>query len=102
MATTDDRSDPGLRTIRPDGQQQNYLVLSQEERDKGYVRPVRINYVHIVCGTETRMPVGCAETYARKPDFYTGTFCCSCGKHFPLEIDGVRQFKWDDGTGVGT
>lgn len=30
-----------------------------------------------------------AETYARDPGFYTGTFCCQCREHFPLD-----QFVW--------
>lgn len=47
MSTTVDRDDPGLRKIRPDGQQENYLVLSDEERAKGFVRPVRRSYRHV-------------------------------------------------------
>jgi hypothetical protein len=38
-----------------------------------------------------------AETYARDPAFYSGTFCCGCGKHFPVGEDG--EFVWD-GTDV--
>lgn len=32
MATVTDRNDEGLRDTLPDGQQRNYLVLSEEER----------------------------------------------------------------------
>lgn len=34
-----------------------------------------------------------AETYARDPSFYAGTFCCRCGSHFPVGADG--EFVWD-------
>jgi hypothetical protein len=34
-------------TIGPDGQQKNYVVLTEEERAKGFVRPVRRSYVHV-------------------------------------------------------
>lgn len=125
--------------IREDGQQQGYVVLSPEERAKGFVRPVRHSYIHIGpqrryplrdlteeekadyagqgwvayeeypkgahgsalgrywtaaeirgCGAKTTMGVALAETYARNPKFYSGTFCCACSKHFPLD-----QFVWD-------
>ena len=38
------------------------------------------------------MGTSLAETYARDPNFYSGTFCCVCGTHFPL-----HEFKWEDG-----
>jgi hypothetical protein len=34
-----------------------------------------------------------AETYARKPDFYSGTFCLACRAHFPVGAEG--EFTWD-------
>jgi hypothetical protein len=34
-------------TLRPDGQQREYLILSEEERKKGFVRPVRHTYRHV-------------------------------------------------------
>jgi hypothetical protein len=45
-----------------------------------------------------------AHCVARNPEFYTGTFCCRCGKHFPLvNEDGSRAFAWipRDGSCVG-
>jgi hypothetical protein len=72
------------------GQQKAYVVLTQEERSKGFVRPVRRSYVHKVCGTVTTMSRDLAETYARDPAFYSGTFCCTCRTHLPLD-----QFVWD-------
>lgn len=76
--------------LRPDGQQLGYVVLSAEERAKGFVRPLRHSYVHKVCGSSTRMATSIAETYAREPKFYSGTFCCHCRTHFPLD-----QFVWE-------
>lgn len=75
------------------GQQEGYVVLSDEERAKGFVRPVRQSYVHDKCGVKTTMGLALAETYARDPGFYSGTFCCGCGTHFPVGADG--EFVWD-------
>lgn len=77
---------------RGDGQQKGYVVLSDEERAKGWVKPYRDKYIHNICGTLTSMGRKLSETYARDPYFYSGTFCCGCGTHFPLD-----QFKWSDG-----
>lgn len=147
MGLTTDPNDSGLKQIRSDGQQEVYLVLSEEERAKGFVRPVRQKYKHVGerpkhstrpltaeeteryaafgyisyeeypeprgsvtgkfwtqaqlnsgCGTVTTMGLAIAETYARNPKFYGGTFCCACGKHLP-----VSEFVWDpDGSPVGS
>lgn len=75
---------------RGDGQQKGYIVLSASERAKGFVRPVRQKYVHKPCGVVTHMGLALAETYARDPGFYSGTFCVGCRAHFPLD-----QFVWD-------
>lgn len=92
---------PEHRNINPvTGQQLGYVVLAEEERAKGFVRPVRRSYVHQKCGTLTTMSQVLAETYARKPDFYSGTFCCGCRKHFPVGESG--EFVWEDGSRVGT
>lgn len=151
MGLTTDPNDQDLRKIRSDGQQEVYLVLSDEERAKGFVRPVRKAYRHVGvrpkyplrdltdeekelyerfgyvafeayppeadkgsatgrfwtkaqlesgCGTVTTMGLALAETYARQPSFYGGTFCCACGKHLPVGKDG--EFVWlDDGSRVG-
>ena len=75
---------------RGDGQQKGYIVLSPEERAKGFVRSVRQKYIHKRCGVVTHMGLALAETYARDPEFYSGTFCVGCKAHFPLD-----QFVWD-------
>jgi hypothetical protein len=86
---------------RPDGMQKDYVVLTIEERAKGFVEPVRHSYVHEKCGVVTRMGTALAETYARQPEFYSGTFCVGCGAHFPVGADG--EFVWDGTTQkVGT
>jgi hypothetical protein len=71
------------------GMQKAYIVLSPEERAKGFVRPVRQTYTHTVCHIDTHMGLALAETYARDPKFYDGTFCVHCRSHFPLD-----QFVW--------
>jgi len=38
---------PDHRELRADGQQKAYVVLSAEERAKGFVRPVRRSYRHV-------------------------------------------------------
>jgi len=102
MAITDDRNDPGLAKIGSDGMQESYLVLSNEERAKGFVRPVRRSYIHETCGAVTTMGHELAETYARDPKFYGGTFCVACRDHFPVGAAG--EFIWADSYGekVGT
>lgn len=85
---------PDHREIDPaTGMQKAYVVLSAEERAKGFVRPVRQSYRHQTCGVVTTMGLALAETYARNPAFYSGTFCAGCGSHFPVGVDG--QFVWD-------
>lgn len=131
---------PDHREINPvTGLQKGYIVLSEEERRKGFVRPVRRTYVHVGvrpkyptrdltedeqqqhaamryvayeqypesesprlgrfwtkaqlesgCGVATTMAVALAETYARDPSFYSGTYCVGCRTHLPLE-----EFVWD-------
>ena len=90
---------------RGDGQQHDYVVLSAQERSKGFVRPYRDAYRHLTCGKITTMGRPIAETYARDPYFYSGTFCAKCGGHFPIGENG--EFVWYemDGTNgpkVGT
>ena len=135
----------GIDAARQDAPQQGYVVLSAEERAKGFVRPVRRSYRHVGlptpgnlrdltdderarysqfgyekfeaygpdrepvtgrywtqadldkirngCGTVTTMSQEIAETYARDPTFYSGTFCCGCRKHLPVGQAG--EFVWE-------
>ena len=141
-----DPNDPAHKERKPNGQQQDYVVLSAEERARGFVRPVRRSYIHVGkpapqyplrvltpeenaqyipfgyvqyekypdasticgkfwtqeeldrvgkgCGQLTKMSQAIAETYARCPDYYGGTFCCGCGAHFPVGEHG--EFVWAD------
>lgn len=105
MSLTTDPNDPNLRVVKPDGQQKTYLVLSGPERAKGFVRPLRTSYKHLACGGVTWMARPLAETYAREPHFYSGTFCANCGTHFRLRdgSSGVWNFLWEpDGDPVGS
>lgn len=112
MSLTTDRNDPKLKEGQKNttGQHEIYLVLSEEERAKGFVRPVRHKYVHVgingheidpndmskhgrtgnACGALTKMGQALAETYARDPKFYGATFCVGCNKHLPVD-----EFIWD-------
>lgn len=111
MPLTTDPNHPDLRKKGPDGQNEVYLVLSEEERAKGFVRPVRNKYIHVgvggheidpndiskhgrtgnACGVLTSMGQALAETYARDPKFYGATYCAGCQTHLPVE-----EFKWAD------
>ncbi len=116
MALTTDPNDPELHNVEPSGMQKKYLVLSDKERAKGFVWPVRQTYVHEYmldgspvptvittrkgmggCGAATRMGLELSETYARDPKFYGATYCVGCKTHLP-----VGQFHWDDGETVGS
>lgn len=100
MPTTPDPNDPRItRGADPaDGpprpQAEAYLVLSEAERAKGFVRPVRRSYWHEICGAVTTMSQDLAETYAREPAFYGSTYCAHCRKHRPVGEDG--EFRWCD------
>jgi hypothetical protein len=48
MAIRDDRSQLDATIDSVTGMQKDYLVLSEEERAKGFVRPVRTQYRHLL------------------------------------------------------
>lgn len=95
---TTDPTDPRLThgtDSKPIRQASVYLVLSEEERAKGFVRPYRDTYRHATCDSVTTMGVALSETYARDPKFYGATYCVRCQMHRP-----VGEFVWtaDDQT----
>lgn len=95
MGLTTDPDHPDLGhgpDDEPGPQNEVYLVLSEQERAFGFVRPVRQWYQHLECGTQTWMNLEIAETYARKPDFYGATYCVGCHKHRPVGANG--EFVW--------
>lgn len=100
MLTTDSKN-PNLGhgiDSEPQLQHEVYLVLSKEERDKGFVRPLRRSYVHDKCGVETTMGLELCETYARDPSFYGSTYCVGCRMHLL-----VSEFRWvEDNNIVGS
>lgn len=100
MGVTSDPSDPRLTRGVDEGpvpMAEVYLVLSDEERAKGFVRPYRDAYLHEPCGIVTTMGRAIAETYARNPSFYGATFCARCSQHRPVGPDG--EFVWYESDG---
>jgi hypothetical protein len=98
MSTTTDPTDPRLvhgNDSKPVAQAPVYLVLSEEERAKGFVRPYRDAYRHRICGSVTTMNRALSETYARNPKFYSGTYCVRCQMHRPVE-----EFNWYEMNGT--
>ena len=100
MVLTTDRSDPNLgygSNTEPVPQNESYLVLSEEERSKGFMRPVRYEYIHSKelggCGARTTMETALSETYARDIHFYGVTYCVGCSMHRPVGENG--EFYWD-------
>ena len=94
--TTDNPNDSELTRgadTEPVDQARKYLVLSEAERKKGFVRPLRFTYIHDACGSATTMSQSIAETYARDPYFYGSTYCVSCRMHKPVGADG--EFTWE-------
>lgn len=103
MGVTSDPSDPRLTRgvdTEPTQMAEAYLVLSEAERAKGFVRPVRTSYIHEKCGSTTTMALPIAETYARDPHHYGATWCARCRMHLPVGPEG--EFRWLDGPKVGT
>ena len=55
MSLTTDKTDENLNKIGSDGQNVTYLILSEEERAKGFIRPVRQSYQHV--GSRPKYPL---------------------------------------------
>lgn len=105
MSLTSDPQDPRLGhgvDREPQDQHSVYLILSDEERAKGFVRPLYTAYIHHdpECGVVTRMGLALCETYARDPSFYGATYCCRCRMHRPVGAAG--EFTWLDEHGNDT
>jgi hypothetical protein len=89
---TINRDDPRLRKIDPiSHKQEATLVLPIPEINKGIIRPVFNSYVHLACRRETIIGLLVAWTFARKPDFYTETYCAGCRGYHPC-----HEFVWLD------
>jgi hypothetical protein len=105
VSLTSDPSDPRLGhgvDTEPQDQHETYLVLSAEERAKGFIRPLYRAYIHHdpECGAVTRMGLELCETYRANPQFYGATYCCRCRLHRPVGAEG--EFTWVDEQGNDT
>jgi hypothetical protein len=105
VGLTTDPDDPRLghgADTEPQDQHETYLVLSEEERAKGFTRPLYRSYVHHdpECGAVTTMGLALCETYRANPQFYGSTFCCGCLMHRPVGPEG--EFTWVDDQGNDT
>ena len=88
--TTTDWNHPGINKRRLDGKNEAYIVLTPEERAKGFVRPLRFDYVHYLCMSTTHIGRAMAESFAAAPKFYSSAFCYRCGEHFHVD-----EFFWE-------
>lgn len=105
MTHTTDRNHPDLGwgvDHEPQPQNKAYLVLSEEDRARGFVMPVFRDYVHRApgCGAVTTMSLPLSETYAAQPEFYGATYCAGCRMHRPVGAEG--EFTWLDAAGNDT
>lgn len=66
-------------------------ILTDKERDRGYVRPVRQTYTHKKCGKDTMLAIALAQGFAGDLSFLREAYCTTCGKHFP-----VSDFLWEE------
>lgn len=91
MSLTTNPNNPCLKEgQKEEGQNACYLVLSEEERAKGFIRPVRTSYIHVgkagykPCGKNVKiLPSG--DEYASK---YYATMCSSMSDTDCLHEDG--------------
>lgn len=103
VGITTDPSDPNLKRTRGDGQQECYLVLSDEERAKGFVRPVRRSYRHV--GQRPKHPTR-PLTDAEHQQY--SQFGYVCYEEYPRSGDGAvtgrfwTQAQLDSGCGQVT
>lgn len=105
MSLTSDPNDPRLghgADVEPRDQHDVYLVLSEEERKKGFKRPLYRAYIHHdpECGVVTTMGMALCETYRANPGFYGATYCAGCRMHRPVGAEG--EFTWLDEDGSDT
>lgn len=78
MSLTTDRDDANLHKTKENGQNEAYLILSDEERAKGFVRPVRTTYKHVgkkveregtIESLEDHLTEGSAKYYSREQGY---------------------------------
>ena len=78
--------------ILPDARAQTLIhwQMSEDEKARGFVRPLRDSYVHRVCHHVNTMGQSMAETLAKKPTIFSTIYCIGCKAHRP-----VGEFLWD-------
>ncbi len=79
--------------IGPDGQQESYVTLPDEQRYQGTLDEVPRVYMHRRCGSATEMPDKFIRSYLENPYLYNAdrTFCCECQRHVPF-----RDCEWTE------
>lgn len=121
MSLTTDRNDPKLKEGQKNetGQHEIYLVLSEEERAKGFVRPVRTKYVHVgkigykPCGKNLRILKDGDELYPKyyavmctaKPDseiLHKNGKCISGSYLTKEEYEQAEQGNYNEKKGCGS
>lgn len=108
MTLTTDRNDPRLKKTVDDPedivpQNETYLVLSEEERAKGYVRNVRVTYTHV--GKRPRHPIR-PLTKEEIVMFDAGSEGWVAYEEYPLEEGPLGRFwtaaELESGCGANT
>ena len=97
MNLTNDPRDPRLKPVA-EGQQEAYLVLSDGERSKGFVRPFRRTYKHVGARPKFETRPLTAEEHERYDKFAYIAF-----EGYPTEV-GIGRF-WTEAqlnSGCGT
>jgi len=107
MSTTTNPEEARSSPIGPDGMQEKYLVLSEEERAKGFVRPVRTTYVHV--GVRPRYPLRdlTPEEHARYDSYAYVKYEAYQDEAFAEQPSSVLGRFWtqaqlDSGCGIST
>lgn len=79
-----------LAIVRPTPRQ--VWVLNADDLRQGFVRPLRLAYVHTRCQQTTRINKTLARVWARNPTHYHEAFCAHCRQTFPVGRSG--EFVW--------
>ena len=69
--------------------QYSYPMLSDQEKSKGFVRPLRYTYFHPICSGTTMMSDEVAATFAKDPKFHVDLYCYKCKQNLK-----VNEFLW--------
>lgn len=112
MSLVTDRNDPKLKKGQTNttGQHEVYLVLSEEERAKGFVRPLRFTYTHAgrsVCGAfldprHIRDRKDCWDICAQKLSHKGPCGSPFYGDLLPSEATQIHSTHRKGGCGVAT